>query len=452
MKDKWIRTRIAVMCFLEFAVWGAYLTSMGSYLCNAGAQFAGKIGLFYTMQGVVSIFMPAIIGIIADRYLPAQKTLGLCHLLAGLFMAGAGYVGHIQGAEVNFHLMFTLYSLSVAFFMPTIALTNSVAYNALKKNWYDPEVAFPPIRIWGTIGFICMMLAVNFIKVPHASFQSPEHMEAISMQKTYHQFYVSGFISLLLALYALSMPKCQVVKREGKVSIADALGLKAFTLFKSRQMAVFFIFSMLLGVSLQITNGYANPFISHFAKVPGYEGGWWTENANLLISLSQLSETICILLIPWAMKKFNIKGVMLIAMFAWVFRFGFFGIGDTGSMLWAMILSCIVYGVAFDFFNVSGSLYVEQTTDSSIRSSAQGLFMLMTNGIGATLGTLVAQAVINQFTEGKSFGSQWLLMDKEGTMGWSGAWLIFAAYALVVAVSFIFAFKNPQKKGGDIAK
>ena len=446
MQDKWIRTRIALMCFLEFAVWGAYLTSMGSYLCNAGEQFAGKIGLFYTMQGVVSIFMPAIIGIIADRYIPAQKTLGLCHALAGLFMLGAGYVGQAQGSLVSFPLMFTLYSLSVAFFMPTIALTNSVAYNALKRNSYDPEVAFPPIRIWGTIGFICMMLAVNFIKVPSASFQDAAHQCAISMQKTYHQFYVSGAVSVLLALYALSMPKCSVARSEGKVSIADALGLKAFSLFRSRQMAVFFIFSMLLGVSLQITNGYANPFISHFAKVPGFEGGWWAENANLLISLSQLSETVCILLIPWAMKKFNIKGVMLIAMFAWVLRFGFFGIGDTGNMLWAMILSCIVYGVAFDFFNVSGSLYVEQTTDPSIRTSAQGLFMLMTNGIGATLGTLVAQAVINVFTEGQSFGSEWLLMDKAGTMGWSGAWLIFAAYALAVAVAFIFAFKNPAKK------
>lgn len=452
MKDKWIRTRIALMCFLEFAVWGAYLTSMGSYLCNAGEQFNGKIGLFYTMQGVVSIFMPAIIGIIADRYIAAQKTLSLCHLLAGLFMAGAGFVGYSQGSNVSFPLMFSLYSLSVAFFMPTIALTNSVAYNALKKNSYDPDVAFPPIRIWGTIGFICMMLAVNFIKVPSASFQDPDHLSAISMQKTYHQFYVSGIVSLILAAYALTMPKCQVVKASGKVSIADALGLKAFTLFKSRQMAVFFIFSMLLGVSLQITNGYANPFISHFAKVPGFEGGWWAENANLLISLSQLSETVCILLIPWAMKKFNIKGVMLIAMFAWVFRFGFFGVGDTGSMLWAMILSCLVYGVAFDFFNVSGSLYVEQTTDPSIRSSAQGLFMLMTNGIGATLGTLIAQAIINHFTVGQSFGSEWLLMDKPGTMGWHGAWLVFAAYALVVAVTFIFAFKNPQKAGEKVAK
>lgn len=442
MTDKCIKSRIAILCFLEFAVWGSYLTSMGSYLGNAGAQFAGKIGYFYTMQGVVSLFMPALIGILADRLIQAQKTLALCHGLAGLFMIACAWVGYTQGGNVDFATLFTLYSLSIAFFMPTIALVNSVSYNALSRNGHDPEQVFPKVRIWGTIGFIAMMLLVNFLQAPSATFQSTP--EPISFQKTYHQFLICGLTSIVMFLYSFSMPACPVAKSEKKLNLADTFGLQAFKLFKIKDMAIFFIFSMFLGVSLQITNGFANPFISHFSEVEGFKGGWWSENANLLISISQLSETICILLIPWAMRKFDIKGVMLISMFAWVLRFGFFGIGDTGSGIWLLILSCIVYGVAFDFFNISGSLYVERRTQPEIRSSAQGLFMLMTNGVGATLGTIAAQKIINNYTVGVDFGSQWLTMDKPETAGWAGAWLVFAAYALVVAVAFIFIFK-PKK-------
>ena len=443
MKDKAIKLRIAIMCVLEYAIWGAYLTSMGSYLGNAGPEFAGKIGLFYTMQGIVSLFMPAIIGIIADKFLPAQKTLGICQGLGGLFMLASGFLAMNQGAHVSFAALFTLYSLSVAFFMPTIALVNSVSYSALRRNGYEPEQTYPGIRVWGTVGFIAMMWAVNFLKAPGATFQAPDCIEPISFQKTYHQFFVSGATSIIMAIYAFTMPACTTSAKKG-VNFVEAFGLNAFKLFKFKDMAVFFIFSMLLGVSLQITNSFANPFISHFAEVEGFKGGWFAENANFLISLSQISEALCILLIPWAMKKFNIKGVMLIAMSAWVLRFGFFGIGDTGAGVWLLMLSCIVYGVAFDFFNISGSLYVEKRTASNIANSAQGLFMLMTNGIGATLGTLAAQAIVNVFTVGQDFGSQWLTMDKPGTGGWSEAWLIFAAYALVVVILFAILFKNPK--------
>jgi len=430
------------MCFLEFAVWGAYLTSMGNYLVNI--NLGSKIGYFYMMQGIVSIFMPAIIGIVADRFIQAQKSLSLCHAIAGITMLLCGYIGFTQGKNVSYPLLFTTYSISVAFFMPTIALVNSVAYNALKKNGYSPDDTFPKVRIWGTVGFIAVMLFVNYMHAPTASFLDAAPEGGISFQNTYHQFIVCGIFSVIMALYSLSMPACPIIKAEGKVSLVDAFGLKAFKLFKIKDMAIFFIFSILLGVSLQITNGFAGPFISHFAGVEAFKGGWWATNANQLISLSQISETICILLIPWAMRKFGIKGVMLISMFAWVLRFGFFGIGDTGSGVWLLILSCIVYGVAFDFFNISGSLYVEQRTNPEIRSSAQGLFMLMTNGVGATLGTIAAQQVINHFTEGVQFGDTFYYMDKAGTLGWSGAWLTFAAYALVVAILFIFIFK-PKK-------
>ena len=320
--------------------------------------------------------------------------------------------------------LFTFYSLSVAFFMPTIAIANSVAYNALTREGLDPVEAFPPIRVFGTIGFICSMLLTNFLKI-----------DGVAMQDSYTQLLSSGILSLVLCAYALTMPACPVNKNAGKQSFVDAFGLKAFTLFKDRQFAVFFIFSMLLGSALQITNGYANTFLGSFASDPALADTFAVKNSNALIAISQASETLCILLIPFCMKKFGIKKVMLIAMFAWVFRFGFFGLGNPampGVLLF--ILSCIVYGVAFDFFNISGSLYVEQNTTTDIRSSAQGVFMLMTNGLGATVGTLAAGAVV------EAVG---VFQDPAK---WPTAWYIFAGYSLVVAILFMIMFKDPQKQ------
>lgn len=421
MKNNGISIRLIIMNFLQYAIWGAYLTSMGSYLVNIG--LGAKIGIFYAMQGIVSIFMPAIIGIIADKYIQAQKVLGLCHGIAGLAMIAASYYGLVAGDSVNFATLFSLYSISVAFYMPTIALSNSVAYSGLEKFGMDTVKDFPPIRVFGTVGFICSMLFVNFMSI-----------DGVQFQLSYNQFFTSGVIGLVLAAYAFTLPACPVAKGGESKSVAEAFGLKAFALFKKKDMAIFFIFSMLLGVSLQITNGFANPFITHFKEIPEYANAWGAQNANALISLSQLSETLCILLIPFAMKFFGIKKVMLIAMFAWVFRFGLFGVGNPGSGVWMFVLSCLVYGVAFDFFNISGSLYVNMKTDEKIRSSAQGLFMLMTNGIGATIGTLGAQEIVNKFVYNAAEPS------------WSTAWYIFAAYALVVGVLFMILFKDPKKQ------
>ena len=408
------------MNFLQFAVWGAYLTSMGTYLAEAG--LGSRIGLFYAMQGIVSLFMPAVMGIVADRWVPAQRLLGLSHLLSALFMGGAGCYAAARGGDVEFAPLFALYSAAVAFYMPTLALANSVAYTALDKAGLDTVRAFPPIRTFGTIGFICSMWMVDLL----------------GFQQNFMQFFASAGWGLLLAAYAHTLPGCPVSGNASGKSLADALGLRAFLLFKERKMAVFFIFSMLLGVSLQITNGFANPFLTSFSSIPEYAGTFGVQHANLLISLSQISETCCILLIPFFLSRFGIKRVMLIAMVAWVLRFGLFGLGNPGSGVWMFVLSMLVYGVAFDFFNVSGSLFVDKETDVSVRSSAQGLFIIMTNGIGATAGTLGAQQVVNRFVD---FSSP--LPQAEG---WSCAWFIFAAYALAVAAVFAFAFKYKHEK------
>ena len=423
MNNSALKVRLTAMNFLEFAVWGAYLTSMGRYLGDVG--LGSNIGWFYSVQGLVSLFMPGLIGIVADRWIPAQRLLSLCHLLAGLFMAAAATYGLQVGQNVEMSYLFSLYTLSVAFYMPTLALSNSVAFTGLTKAGLDTVKAFPPIRVFGTIGFICTMWIVDLL----------------GFMTSYNQFFVSAGLSFVLSVYSLTLPHCPVSENHEQKSLFQALGLDAFKLFKQRKMAVFFIFSMLLGVSLQITNGYANPFINSFAAEAEYVGTFGVEHAGILISLSQISETCCILLIPFFMKRFGIKRVMMIAMLAWVFRFGLFAIGDPGQGVWLLILSMIVYGVAFDFFNVSGALYVEQETSDEIRSSGQGLFMIMTNGLGASIGTLVAQYIVNHYTAPTTIDGIFYQVGE-----WTTVWGIFAAYALVVLVFFTMIFKESKQK------
>jgi len=437
-----IKIRLIILSFLQFAVWGAYLTSMGNYLGSIG--LGQQIGLFYAMQGFVSILMPAIMGIIADRWIPAQKLLGISHLIAAIFLGAAGYYGMQHSDSTDFTTLFSLYSLSVMFYMPTIALSNSVAYSALINNNFDTIKTFPPIRTFGTIGFIVAMLFVNFAGFENGNFtlNFSNSQGFVSFQNTYAQFFVSAFLGVVLSAYSFTLPHCPTNKSDEKQTLYDALGLKAFALFKDKKMAIFFVFSMLLGISLQITNGYANPFITSFKDIPQYADSWGANNANALISLSQVSETLCILLIPFCLKRFGIKKVMLMAMFSWFLRFGLFAVGDPGSGVWMFILSMIVYGVAFDFFNVSGSLFVDQETDANIRSSAQGVFMMMTNGLGSTIGMLVAGEIVNHY---QIFSD----IDPVTKMnGWYSAWTIFAYYSLVVAILFMLVFKykhTPEK-------
>ena len=423
---KGIKFRLIVMNFLIFAVWGAYLCSLGIYLGRVG--MGAHIGKFFAIQGIVSLFMPTLIGIIADRWVPAQKMLGICHFLAAIFMALAGYMGLKYGNDITFGQIFPWYALSVAFFMPTIALGNSVSYNALNQAGLDTVKAFPPIRVFGTIGFILSMWIVNFT----------------GFKDNYMQLFVSAAWGIILGFYAFTLPNCPVNKNVESKSFVDTFGLRAFSLFKDSKMCIFFIFSFLLGMCLQVTNGFATPYLDAFGTDPQYANAFAVKNNVFLSSISQISETLCILLIPFFLKKFGIKKVMLIAFVAWALRFFFLGAGyPTGFGLVLLILSMIVYGVAFDFFNISCSLFVDQNTDVSIRSSAQGVFMMMTNGLGATIGSFCAQAVVNRFVFNPSADPSFNIMT-----GWSTAWYVFAAFALVVGILFAILFKykhNPEQ-------
>ena len=428
------------MNFLQFSVWGAYLTCMGNYLGSAG--LGAEISWFYAIQGIVSIFMPTIIGIIADRKVQPQRMLGICHLLAGAFMLSCWYMGYQAGTgnELTDKSAFiAVYTLSVAFYMPTLALSNTTAFRILTDKGMDTVKDFPPIRVLGTVGFIATMWFVNCAVWDGNSFSLTLGENANKFQYTYWQFFVSGLLSLVLFLYTFTLPQCKLVKKEHNESLAETFGLNAFKLFKTKKMALFFIFSALLGMSLQVTNGYATPFLTSFrgSEDPIIASSFAANNATLLTSISQISEALCILMIPFFLRRYGIKIVMLIAMFAWVLRFGLFGLGNPampGVLLF--ILSCIVYGVAFDFFNVSGAMFVDQECAPSVKASAQGLFMLMTNGLGATIGTLAAGEIVNHYCQWNENG--FLMGD------WQSCWFIFAAFALAVAITFALVF-HPEK-------
>lgn len=432
-----LKTRLTFMNFLEFAVWGAYLTSMGNYLGKAG--MGTEISWFYTIQGIVSIFMPTIMGIVADKYIQPQRLLGICHFIAGMAMLSLCYIG-MANAMPDKTVFISIYIISVAFYMPTLALSNTAAFTMLKDNGMDTVKDFPPIRVFGTVGFIATMWFVNCAVWDGDSFTFTFEENADKFQYTYMQFGVSGILGLVLFAYCFTLPHCHLVSKPSQ-SLAETLGLNAFRLFRQKRMALFFIFSALLGMSLQVTNGYATPFITSFKGDPAMADTFGANNATMLVSLSQVAEALCILLIPFFLKRYGIKVVMLIAMCAWVGRFGFFGLGNpTFPGVILFVLSCLVYGVAFDFFNVSGGLFVDQECDSKIRASAQGLFMLMTNGLGASVGTLIAGKIINHYCQ---WNEQGFLMGD-----WQTCWFIFAAYALAVAIGFALIF-HPNKNDAD---
>ena len=409
-----IKFRLTLMSFLQFFVWGAWLITIATYFFSSDLskiQNPGeKFGAIFSTLALASLFMPAITGIIADKWMDAEKLYGILHILYGLVLF---YVPFVHDADTLYYVIFG----AMICYMPTISLSNSIAYTILKRDGFDVVKVFPPIRVWGTVGFIAAMWTTNLT----------------GSKANTNQFIIGGIAAIILGIFSFTLPKCPPQKSISKnAGIAEQLGLQAFKLFGNYKMALFFLFSMLLGAALQLTNMYGDTFLDDFKKIPAYgPDSFVVKYSTIIMSISQISETLFILSIPFFLKRFGIKKVMLFSMLAWVLRFGLFSYGNPAEGLWMIILSCIVYGMAFDFFNISGSLFVETTTDSKIRSSAQGLFMMMTNGVGAFLGSKISGWVIDKY-----------YTLPGGDKNWHGIWFAFAAYALVVAVLFTILFKH----------
>jgi NHS family xanthosine MFS transporter len=401
-----IKLRLTIVNFLQFFVWGAWLITIAVYWFR-NKQWGGKeFGAVFSTLAIASIIMPPIVGIIADKWLNAEKLYGLLHICYGATLL---FFSRVNSPDDFYWIML----VAMLFYMPTISLSNSISYTILKNNNYDVVKDYPPIRVWGTIGFIVAMWVTNLT----------------GNKASINQFVIAGIAAILFGVYSFSLPKCPPKNSNANADIIDVLGLRAFKLFAEYKMLLFFLFSMCLGAALQLTNMYGDVFLSEFEKVPQYKESLVVKYSTIIMSISQISETIFIVTIPFFLKRFGIKNVMLFSMIAWVLRFGLFAYGNPADGLWMIILSCIVYGMAFDFFNISGSLFVETTTDANIRASSQGLFMMMTNGMGAWIGSKSSGYIVDSYTI-------------DGVRNWQPIWLIFAGYALVVAVLFVVLFKH----------
>ena len=397
------------MSFLQFYVWGAWLITIGTYCIEGKGWTFPEFGAVFSTLAISSLIMPAIVGVIADKWMNAEKLYGLLHISYGIILF---FVPSVDDPGVLYYYIL----LAMLCYMPTIALSNSVSFNILKANKFDVVKHFPPIRVWGTIGFIVAMWVTNLT----------------GSKANGDQFYIAAMAAIVLGIYSFTLPKCPPQRSISADSgILDMLGLRAFKLFANYKMALFFIFSMFLGGALQLTNMYGDVYLDSFKEIPQYADSFVVKYSTIVMSISQISETLFILAIPFFLKKFGIKKVMIFSMIAWVLRFGLFAYGNPADGLWMILLSCVIYGMAFDFFNISGSLFVETTTDPSIRSSAQGVFVMMTNGFGAYLGTIVSSWAINEY-----------FILANGTTNWEGAWLAFAIYALIITLLFVLLFKH----------
>lgn len=441
---KMIKLRLIIMIFLQYFVWGAWLITIANYWFVEGREieysfinneswlikewryWVGEIkwnstnfGAIFTTMGISSIFMPSLMGVIADKWINKERLYALLHLLSGLSLV----LIPLAGNPVEF---FCITLIAMLFYMPTIALSNAISYSVLTKYKLDIVSTFPPIRVWGTIGFITAMWLTNLT----------------GNKASANQFYFAGIAAVVLVIYALSLPKCPPIPKENtKQSWVQVLGLDAFKLLASYKMLIFFLFSLLLGGALQLTNMYGDLFLDHFKEIPIYANSFAVKYSTIIMSISQISETLFILAIPFFLYRFGIKKVMLISMIAWVLRFGLLAYANPADGLWMIIISCIVYGMAFDFFNISGSLFVDSTVDPSTRSSAQGLFMMMTNGFGAILGSLASGYLIDNY-----------FLFSDGSKDWTSIWLCFSLYALFIAVFFalLFHHKHDPNKLGEI--
>ncbi len=415
-----IKNRLIVMNFLQFFIWGSWLISLGAYLGNSLNFEGGQIGAIFATMGISSILMPGLMGVVADKWINAERLYAILHFL------GAGFLIFASFAK-DYDAMYWAMFLNLLAYMPTLSLANTISYNALEKYKCDIIKDFPPIRVWGTVGFILAMWTVDLT----------------GFKATNAQFYVGAICSILLGIYSFTLPACPPQKSETK-SMAEAFGLNALYLFKRKKMAIFFLFSMLLGAALQVTNSYGDLFLTSFSDIEMYKDSFGVKHSVILLSLSQISETVFILAIPFFLRHFGIKKVMLISMFAWMLRFGLFGFGNPGPGLWMLLLSMIVYGMAFDFFNISGSLFVELETSPKIRASAQGLFFMMTNGLGAIIGGYASGAVVNAF----SVYENGVLISRN----WPDIWFIFAGYAFIIGILFALVFRYKHNPADLVKK
>lgn len=405
-----LKLRLIVLQVLQYFILGCWILTIGAYWFQTRQWPGTEFGAIFSTIGIASLFMPALAGIVADRWINAEKLYAAFHL-------GGALTLFVMPQVASPTQMFWVMLLNMVFYTPTISLSVAVSYSAMQAAGMDVVRDYPPIRVWGTVGFIIALWVVSLS----------------GLETSATQFLIASAASLALAVYSLTLPKCPPLAKSISGDWVSNLGLRGFTLLKDSNMAIFFLFIMLLGAALQLSSAYGDTFLHDFRAIDEFRQAFAVRHPAVILSISQISEVLFILVIPFVMRRFGIKTVVLVSMLAWALRFALFAYGDPAGGLWMIVLSCVIYGIAFNFFHISGSLFIETAVEPSMRASAQGLFFTMSNGFGALFGSLAGGIVIDQY------------FVVNGSFDWHGIWLAFAGFAAMTAVLFGMLFRSPPE-------
>jgi nucleoside transporter len=389
------KLQLSAMMFLQFFIWGVWYVTMGTYLIKIG--FDGlDVGAAYSTINWGAIISPIFIGVIADRYFSAEKVLGIMHI-AGAFILY--YLIQITEPTAFFWALL-IYAL---LYMPTIGLANAICFNQMK----DTKTEFPPIRVLGTLGWISSGLLISLL----------------NLEDSGTVFKIGAAASIVLGIYSFFLPQTPPKSKGKVISISTILGLDALALLKNRSFALFIFCSLLISIPLAFYYSFTNPFLNEIGM----------ENAAGKMALGQVSELLFMLLMPLLFARLGVKKMLLIGMLAWVIRYFLFAYGDNEGLVSMLYLGIILHGVCYDFFFVTGYIYVDQAAPKEIQASAQGLITLVTYGLGMLIGSWASGWFVKQYT----------LTD--GSHLWQSIWLIPAGMALIAALLFGILFKEPKK-------
>jgi nucleoside transporter len=401
------RVQLSLMMFLNFFIWGGWFVTLGTYLSNNLNASGIQSGNVFSTQSWGAIIAPFIIGLIADRYINAEKILGALHILGGLLM--------YQMYNSNSITVFYPYVLAyMILYMPTLALVNSVSFNQMK----DPEKEFSNIRVWGTIGWIVAGLLISYA----FHWDTKDNVRQGLLKNT---FLMSSIASIALGLFSFTLPKTPPSKSSSdKVKVRDILGLESLTLLKNKNFLVFFISSILICIPLAFYYQNTNDFLTNIG----------VENPTGKMTIGQASEVLFLLALPIFFSKFGFKKTILVGMLAWALRYVLFAFGDAGSLSFMLLIGIALHGVCYDFFFVSGQIYTNSKAGDRYKSAAQGLITLATYGVGMLLGFMIAGKITDVYK----------LADHQ--YNYKMVWLIPAAIAFAVMIIFTLLFKDESKK------
>jgi nucleoside transporter len=397
-----IRVRLSTLMFLQYFVWGAWSVTMGTWLGQTLGFSGEQIGLAFGTTALAAMVSPFFVGMVADRFLATERILSVLHVVGGVIL----YIASLQTRFGPFYLVLLAYAMC---YMPTLALSNSLSF----RQMTDPGREFPPIRVLGTIGWIVAGLAIG----------------TLGMEATAMPMRVAAAASMLLGVFSLALPHTPPHSR-GKASLSDVLGLDALKLLRERTFAVFVLGSFLVCIPLQFYYAFANPFLNELQVA----------NAAGKMTLGQMSEVFFMLVMPWFFRRLGVKAMLLIGMAAWAARYVLFAYGDNGSLVWMLYGGILLHGICYDFFFVTGQIYVDRRAPADLRAAAQGFIAFVTLGVGMFIGSWISGRIVDAFAV------------PGGGHAWDRIWVVPAAGAAIVLLLFALFFRAESTEVREAAE